>query len=384
MLGRTALLAALLATASLALAPGAGATTYAGSTSQYAKLALKITTGGTVTSLTTETGRLQTCGGEAAHDSRADPVEIRWRGPSVAVVGGRFHLAGTTTDDYKDAWTFAVDGTVSRDGRAVTGQITAGGPTTFGGDCTGTWPIDAVLAPRAPHRQISHMFQSREGSFSDVSFDYRNGAVTHLTARVGVECNGSSLDANVDSTAYGLDPIRVTRQGRFHVSGGVLDGYGVVNHYVISGRISGGKASGRISSWRLWDAGGGIDDRDVVTCKRAATWHSSQATAPATLSGPTAYFDVLPWRVGRAGAWRYYLQVSVSGCLGAATVTVAVVGGPHLSASCHGSVKLGPLAPKRRYRVSVAANRATGAKHVAPSPPSTVYLPGDDGVWVRT
>ena len=383
---RRALATALVSLAGMALAPVAFAQSYSGTTAQWAKLSAKIS-GGMLTAFATSTGRLQTCGGQPEGGSSTDPVDVRLSGPAVPIVAGRFHLQGTTVDDWKDPFTFTVDGKVARDGREITGTITAGGDTVFAKGCTGTWSFDAVLPPRPGRAQIGHMYTAQGSSFSNVAFDYRRGVVTHLSARIGVECpGGSSFGATVDSTAYRLDPIRVSKQGRFQLTGGVLDDYGVINHYVIEGRIKGNRASGHISSWRLFDPGN-QDGVGVVKCHRAATWHANHLTAPsapAVSLAPTAFYDVVPYRYGRAGAWAYYIIVKLSGCAGASTVSVAVRGGPHQTASCHGQAKLGPLTPKRTYRVTVSTLARTHGKRGTPSPPSDVYLPGDDGVWIRT
>ncbi len=381
---RRLLVAALVSWAAMAIAPAAFAQSYSGTTAQWGTLSAKISNG-MLTSFATRTGRLQTCAGQPIHDSSGDPVDVRLSGPAVPIIGGTFHLEGATVDDWKDPFTFTVDGKVSRDGREISGTVTAGGDTVFAKACTGTWAFDAVLPPRGGHPQIGHMYETKGGSSSIVAFDYRRGVVTHLSARVGVECpGGSAFSAMLDSHAYGLDPIRVSKQGRFHLTAGVLDSYGVVNHYVITGRVKGDRASGHVSSWRLYDQGN-VDGVGVVKCHRAVTWHASLTpkakAAPAVSAAPTAFYDVVPYRYGRTGAWTYYIIVKLSGCARASTVSVLVSGGPRQTTTCHGQAKLGPLTPKRTYRV-VVSTRA--GKKSTPSPPSDVYLPGDDGVWIRT
>jgi hypothetical protein len=359
---RRLLVTALVSFTGMALVPAAVAQSYSGTTAQWAKLTAKVSSG-MLTSFATSTGRLQTCAGQPVHDSSGDPVDVRLSGPAVPIVGGAFHLEGATVDDWKDPFTFTVDGKVSRDGREVTGTITAGGDTVFAKACTGTWAFDAVLPPRGGRPQIGHMYTAKGASFANVAFDYRRGVVTHLSARVGVECPGGSVfSAMVDTHAYRLDPIRVSKQGRFHLTAGVLDDYGVVNHYVITGRVKGDKASGHISSWRLYDQGN-VDGVGVVKCHRAATWHATltpTAKAPAAVTAaPTAFYDVVPYRYGRTGAWSYYIIVKLTGCAGASTVSVVVSGGPRQTAACHGQAKLGPLTPKRTYRVTESGRRSS-------------------------
>jgi hypothetical protein len=379
----------------------ASAADYQGATAYWTKLTLSASSG-ELTTFVTETGRLQTCSGVAIHDSTGDPVDITYAGGPIAITGGAFHLTGTTVDDWSDPFTWTADGTVSRDGREITGTITAGGDTRIAKGCTGSWPFDAVIAPGRAVSPSPHAFQvvlAPSGPSGYVTFDYAKGAISHLYARVGVVCPDSSVfPADLNSTAYGLDPIRVSKAGRFAVAGAMIDSYGVIDHYSITGRITGTTARGTLSSYRYEDG------PTLARCASSVSWKaqgptpvapvtkpaptstrpaSGSGAAPATsgpvASGPTAYFDVDGYRRGTAGAWSYYVIVKISGCTAATRARVAIVGGPTESSTCAGEVRLGPLTPKRTYQVSVTAIGSRAQQQ----PLATIYLPGDDGNWVR-
>jgi hypothetical protein len=368
---------------SFTLVPQAAhAQSFQGATASWKQLTATVSNG-QVTAFTTGTGRLQTCSGVRVDDSNTDPVDVQYTGPAVAVVGGAFHLAGATKDDWGDPFTFTVDGTVSRDGREITGTITAGGDTVFEKACTGTWGFDAIVAPHASHLPPSRTFMpgapTSAGLAPEVTFDYARGAVTHLSANVGLICAGGSVfAASVDTTAYGLDPVRVRKDGRFSVEGAVIDDYGVINHFKLTGRISGRTASGTLTSSRQTDSG----SAGIVNCHATRHWKASMAAAAAPAASsttPTAYFDVVPFRYGRAGAWTYYLVVKLQGCSHASGVSITVAGGPTVHAACNGQARLGPLTPQRTYQVDVTALGKTRV----PQPVASVYLPGDDGNWIK-
>jgi hypothetical protein len=87
-------------------------------------------------------------------------------------------------------------------------------------------------------------------------------------------------------------------------------------------------------------------------------------------------------RYGTPVAWHYYLTAGVSSCAGGVvSVTFTVPGAAATTVRCGAKVRLGPLTPKRSYRISASANDSRGAKIALAT--STVYLPGDDGNWVR-
>ena len=358
-------------------APAASAQQYKGSTAAWAELTATVADG-QLTAFKTKTGRLQSCDG-----SGANPQEIVWTGAAVPVVGGKFHLEGDTKDTWDGASHWTADGTISLDGRELTGTIKAGGVNTFGKLCEGTWTFEAIIAPRQVTAPAKRTFTATIGSASydpGVSFDFKRGVITHLTARVGVACaSGSQLGAQLNTTAYGLDPIQVDKGGRFRIAGAVIDDYGVVTRYVLSGRISGRSAVGMVESHRP-----DITNGKTEVCSRRALWRAKAGTA-AGASGPMAHYVVVPFRYGREGAFAYYLQVKMNGCTRANRARIAVVGGPSQTAGCRGTVRLGPLTPKRRYRVRVSALRTRGARVLrrAAAVASEVYLPGDDGNWIQ-
>jgi hypothetical protein len=179
-----------------------------------------------------------------------------------------------------------------------------------------------------------------------------------------------------------MDPIPVRSNGGFRVQGAVVDESGVINHYVIVGRIHGNVASGTLDSYR-YNSVGNIGDSAVVKCARHLHWRSVRSSSSAG-SGPVAFFDVLPFRFGRPGAWAYYLVTKVHACYGANFARVGIVGGPSQTIPCNGQVRLGPLTPQRTYAVVVTALliRHGRTSHTASAPPLSVYLPGEDGNWI--
>lgn len=336
---------------------------------------------GTLTAFRMHTGRFASCDGQPDPGSAADPQQLDYAGAPVQLTGGAFHLEGTSVDDWGDQFHWTVDGTLSLDGREITGTGSASGDTVFEKGCVGTWSFDAIVpssGPRSPVRRTFAAVAGRGGYDPGVSFDYRDGVITHLTAGVGVECADTSVyGANMDSGADGLDPIHVDRGGHFRVQGTVLDEYGAVNHYVIAGRIRGKQASGTVHATR--DAPNGGAGR----CTRDVTWRASAQRPPAP--GPSAYFGVIPFRFGAPGAWSYYLVVKLNGCARAGKVQASVAGGPALTAGCHGQVRLGPLTPRRTYVTKVVPLALRGGRvtHRGRAVSTRVYLPGDDGNWIK-
>ena len=375
---RAAIAGAALLTA-LIVAPPAGAQTYSGATAQRDKFTAEISNG-MVISLSTRTGRLQTCSGQPDNNSYMAPVHVDYAGPAVPVVAGAFHVTGTTTGSSGDPFTFTVDGKLSRDGRAIDGSVTVSGDTQWAKACTGTWMFDAVVPPRSVRHPKTAMFVPR-GEFSSVSFDYRRGAITHLRAHIAVHCDeGLNVATDIDSAAYGVDPIHTSKQGRFSFSGGVLDeDTGIVVHYIFTGRVKGTKASGRIRTWRTYT--GREADAAVIKCTQSDTWHNRYVKPPVVSTAPpTAFYTVAPFRAFEAGRWNYYISVLTNGCTNASSVKATAPGGLNDLIPCNGEGTLGPLTPKRTYRVIVTPI-GIGGKPAKPSPPSDVYVPGDDGVW---
>ena len=209
---RRALATALVSLAGMALAPVAFAHSYSGTTAQWAKLSAKISAG-MLTAFATSTGRLQTCGGQPEGGSSTDPVDVRLSGPAVPIVAGRFHLQGTTVDDWKDPFTFTVDGKVARDGREITGTITAGGDTVFAKGCTGTWNFDAVLPPRPGRAQIGHMYTARARASRTSRSTTAEGS-SRTSARASASSAPAVPRSAQRSTAPPIDSIRSVSANR--------------------------------------------------------------------------------------------------------------------------------------------------------------------------
>ena len=151
----------------------------------------------------------------------------------------------------------------------------------------------------------------------------------------------------------------------------------MVVHYVITGRVKKTRASGSIRAWRTFT--GRDSDAPVITCKnRTHTWNTYYVKPPKrSTAPPTAFFKIAPIRAFEAGQWNYYIGVAISGCTNATSVKVSAPGAQSDLAPCPGQATLGPLTPKRTYRVTVKPN----GKRAKAAPPSDVYLPGEDGVW---
>src|SRR5204862_2138733 len=123
---------------------------------------------------------------------------------------------------------WAVDGAMSLDRREVTGTLTIDTTNTSGAACHGTFDVDAIVAPHAASAPRNPTFTpaapTRASYNPMVSFDYRDGAITHLSAGLEVVCSDTSvLGARLNTTAYQMDPVRTAKDGRFRIEGGVLD-----------------------------------------------------------------------------------------------------------------------------------------------------------------
>jgi hypothetical protein len=299
------------------------------------------------------------------------------------VIGGRFHLEGTTRDDWGDPFNWTVDGSISLDGRELSGTATTSGDTVFDKGCAGTWRFDAIVPPHRAELPVRRTFTAADNnrlSNPQVTFDYAHGVIRHLTTYTQVECpDQSAFDAEVNTTAYDIDPVRVDKAGRFRAAGAVLDGYGVVNHFVLSGRIKGQVATGTVTADR-YDS---LSNQDVK-CTGDSVWRSTSTASTAT-HAPAAFFDVDPMRYGHPGVWSYYLVVKVTACARANRARVALAGGAAKTTSCHGKVRLGPLTPRRAYRIKVTALKTRHGRVLrrAAAVPAEVYLPGEDGDWIR-
>jgi hypothetical protein len=301
----------------------------------------------------------------------------------VAVTDGKFHVAGTTLDDYRHTITWSLDASVSVS-RTILGTVSLSGPDpTMRKTCSKTFRVAAIIPPRplAPpaHTKFVDATPPRAGSAPQVNFDYRRGVVTHLSANAGTMCGESSMGARLYTMAYRLDPVQVNA-GRFRIVADVLDDYSVVTHVVVSGRISGRTATGTIDSSRYWDVNG-----TLVHCTQHLRWTArSEKAPPAIRQTGGAYYQVAPYRFGRPGAWSYYLAVKPFGCVNHVTaVRFHVAGAPTRTVRCNTIRKLGPLRPKQQYRLAATALR-TRRGHIfgrRPLADSFVYLPGDDAAW---
>lgn len=346
---------------------------YSGKTADFGALSATIANG-TLTSFKTQTGRLHSCAGKPDNGSSWDPQDLVYSGPPVALNGGKVHLAGLSKDDYGDPFVWSVDGALSLDGTELTGTASVSGNTKFEKGCVGTWTFDAIIPPAKPQVRRHHTFT---GTFS---FDLDHGSVTHLTANVGVTCPDTSvLGAMVDTAAYGQDPIRLSKSGGFKLSGAVLDDYGVINHFKLKGHVHGHKATMSYRSTRTSTTNG-----KTSTCSGHGT-EEATSESPTLSAAPSAFFNILPYREGRPGAWTYYLIAKLTGCANAQQVEVKVAGGPTKKTTCKGQTRLGPLAPQHTYTVRVTALRVKHGRVVGRTAavPATVYLPGEDGDWIR-
>jgi hypothetical protein len=369
----------LLALLGVAPAP-ARAQDYKGTTAEWAELTISVN-GGQVTAFSTQTARVP-CPGQVFS---VDPITVALApGTIVPVSAGRFHVEGHAETGQHRPVRWTADGSVSLDQREVSGTLVADTTDIGGATCQGSYGFDAIIPPHTPRFRPSHTFQGKSGgTFNpNVSFDYKQGVIKHLSAWVRVQCpDGGSYNAQLDTTAYGMDPVRVSASGRFQIVGALLDPTKAVVHFTLSGRTKGRKATGTISSYR-YEFNGGSGQQNV-RCEGHASWRS---VAPRRIAsnGPLAFFNALPIRVGRAGAWTYYVQIKFTGCLHANFARVRIAGRRSQTTRCHGQLRLGPLAPKRAYKLGITALKVRHGKtrRKQAMPPATIYVPGDDGDWV--
>jgi hypothetical protein len=335
----------------------------------------------TVTIVNNQVTALQghTGGIKCTADSQIDPVTFTLAAP-VPVVNGKFHAAGMTTDDYGDTVQWSLDASVSVT-RTISGSVTASGPqpALHSTTCTRTFRVAAIIPPSKAVPPLHTTFVQgppQGGTDPSVNFDYRHGVITHLSANVGTMCGQGVMGARLYTTAYHLDPVQVNA-GRFKVVADVLDEYSVVTHVILAGRIKGKKASGTIDSSRYDDVNGTLEH-----CTQHLRWsaHSNSASS----SGGGAFFQVNPYRFGKAGSWHYYFAVKPFTCMNHVTaVLFKVSGGPSRTVSCNTTRKIGPLQPKRSYHVTATGLRTRGGKVVGRTGLGSVfdYLPGDDAAW---
>ena len=140
----------LVAAACLAMAPTpAGATTFRGVADNWAGgEAIISITNGELTSLSLHTARFRSCNGGGDPGSSADPVQLTYTGPPVALANGTFQVQGTADDEWGDpSFSWTVSGQLSADGGEVSGVASASGSTQFDQNCVGSWPFDTIIAP---------------------------------------------------------------------------------------------------------------------------------------------------------------------------------------------------------------------------------------------
>ena len=349
----------------------AGATQFKGAVAYWGPILVNVA-GNRVTSITGHTGAL-TC----ASGTSVGPVEMALARP-VSIHQGRFQASGVgKTEGWKTPTSWDLTGSVSIH-RTISGTVSATAQLPTGEICKGTFPFEAVVAPRAAESPRTSMYQTREPSAAQVRFDYRHGVITHLVVVAPVICpDTSDFTAELDSVSYSLDPIQVNRD-RFRLAADVLDDYGVVMHISMTGTIKGREARGAISASRGEDIRG-----HVQKCAMHGSWASEMpAAAPTPPPAPTsgAFYDVTPYRYGSTGGWTYYLMVQPTSCDGGIVAIRFSVAGGTKTVWCGSSAKLGPLTPQRNYHLDAVAVRRNGSG--VPLAASNVYIPGDDGNWV--
>jgi hypothetical protein len=357
-------------------AGSASATGYGGDVDYWGKFTVSIANN-RVTALQGTSGGVP-CGDGV----QIDPVTFTLAAP-VPVTNGKFHAAGTTTDDYNDTVQWSLDASVSVT-RTISGTVSISGPepATHATTCSKTFHVAAIIPPRnlAPKLDTNFVDATpprRNPVAPAVYFDYRHGVITHLSANAGTDCNQSEFPARLYTTAYRLDPVQVNG-GRFKVVADVLDDYSVVTHVVVSGRIKGKVARGTIASSRYWDVNGTLEH-----CTRHLSWVARSSHPVASAGG--AFYDVEPYRAQQAGgSWRYYFAARPHNCINhVVAVRFTIVGGPSRTVACNTIRKVGPLKPKRNYLIVVTGIRVRAGKKLSRVRLGTLsaYLPGDDAAW---
>lgn len=304
-------------------------------------------------------------------------------GTSVPVFGGSFHIEGENPSLGNPNFHWALDATVSLDGRTVTGKLSVQG-TDDGYACSATYDVVALLAPRDVELPAFRTFEP-DGRYrpdsTTVHFDYKRGVIRRLSAMAGTRCpDGTLTGGHVDTPAWGLDPIPVSREGRFRLEAVVLDHESPV-HFTLRGRIRGRVATGRLDAYRWHDAGR-VDGLELERCEGHARWRSIAKGPPPRGRVPGGYLRVTPYRSGAPGSYRYHFGVEPYACFNANRVRVTA-GGLSMVMRCRRTRLLGPLAPQRVYRLKAYALRVRAGKvrrsnRIYSRP---VYLPGEDGHW---
>ncbi len=354
----------------------ASSTDYTGDVDYWGALKVSIDNN-QVTALQGHSGGIP-CGG----GTQINPVNFSLSSP-VPVVDGKFHAEGTALDDYRHAIAWSLDATISVS-RTISGTVSLSGPPPVGsGTCSRTFRVAAIIPPSSalPPQQTTFVDATPPSSGQiapDVNFDFRHGVITHFSARASTMCGRSEMDARLYSTAYHLDPIQVNG-GRFRIVADVLDEYSVVTHVVVAGRIIGKSATGTIDSSRSQDLNG-----TIVPCSQHYRWKAVASRPSAAGRAGGAFYDVLPYRYGRPGSYQYYFAPEPRACINHVSAVRFTVAGVSRTIHCNTRRKLGPLQPKRSYRIRALALHTRRGKTVARSrlADSLTYLPGDDANWV--
>ena len=257
---------------------------------------------------------------------------------------------------------FAVKGEASPDRRLLSGTITitAGHDPNLGG-CSGIYRFGAIPKPSSSPQYGASA--NRDLSSRFVSFDYRAGRVSLLQAEANFHCGGgpypSTDSAELDLHAYGLPLVPVSKTGAFAVHTNVLDEYGSIVHIDFSGRITAGRASGRIQV----SEPAGLRSSSGQMCSGSYKWSASRHAAA---TGPVAYFDWNAARVPVSGGYRYYFFVSGITCAGGATAIRFLVNGrlTQVPCSAHVAWASGPLHAGQLYNTRAQAVRIVKGRMV--------------------
>jgi hypothetical protein len=304
----------------------------------------------------------------------------------VPVVEGRFHAQGTSLGGHSEQMSWSLDAIVSPR-RTILGRVAITGPNSLGVPCSVTLRVAAIIPPDNVPQRSGNGFQWTSSGHprapdGSVTFDLKRGVVRHLKASLVIRCpDGAMTGGGFYSTAYRLDPIPLSA-GRFRIEADALDDDGVVTHLLIRGRISGRSAAGTVDSSRFHYGARGTKDR----CTQRAFWKARYPRAyPPRVGRGGAYYAFDPERVGGPGAWKYYFSVYPYACSdGVNKVRFRIVRGPTATVGCNRSTRLGPLAPKRMYRVIATGLRTRQGRLIGARVISDfrTYLPGDDACWV--
>ena len=253
-------------------------------------------------------------------------------------------------------------GSLSTDGREVSGVASASGSTQFDKNCVGSWHFDTIIPATGPRSTVAE--QNYQATIArnqpQVSFRYKNGIVSHLTGGLSATCMArgvaSTYGPDIDTSEYRQDPIRVDAHGNFSLTGLAEEqGYsGVIAHFTVKGRISGRRAAGTLEVWFYYqtkDTAG-----TIAKCDHVARWSASTPLPPAP-PGPTADFQWAAIREPTGASYRYYFAITGLSCSHGATAVKLTV--QHLSrtVSCsqHQAWASGPLASGTSYPVSAQA-----------------------------